>query len=129
MTVLLTINMWLIIYMSPCWFWPPPGWAVPRQESSFSPALPDGTFLKTAGPGVAGHLDEGGSNPLGASLCVGSLHQDAPMSLLRNAQCSHKLLSQKWSRENMLLAHQATLGKVVIDKLCKAEKNNEQILN
>ena len=72
---------------------------------------------------MAGHLDEGGSNPLGASLCVGSLHQDAPMSLLRNAQCSHKLLSQKWSRENMLLAHQATLGKVVIiDKLCKAEK-------
>ena len=52
------------------------------------------------------------------------------MSLLRNAQCAHKLLSQKWSRENMLLAHQATLGKVVIiDKLCKAEKNNEQILN
>ena len=45
------------------------------------------------------------------------------MSLLRNAQCAHKLLSQKWSRENMLLAHQATLGKVVIiDKLCKAEK-------
>ena len=51
------------------------------------------------------------------------------MSLLRNAQCAHKLLSQKWSRENMLLARQATLGKEVIDKLCKAEKNNEQILN
>ena len=49
------------------------------------------------------------------------------MSLLRNAQCAHKLLSQKWSRENMLLAHQATLGKeVIIDKLCKAEKTMDK---
>ena len=129
--MLLTINMWLIIYMSPCWFWPPPGWAVPRQESSFSPAPSQtGHFSKLRDQAWPGISMRGGSNPLGASLCVGSLHQDAPMSLLRNAQCAHKLLSQKWSRENMLLARQATMGKEVIDKLCKAKKkNNEQILN
>ena len=78
-TVLLTINMWLIIYMSPCWFWPPPGWAVPRQESSFSPAPSQtGHFSKLrdqAWPGISMREAQTHWGPLSAWDRYTRMHQ------------------------------------------------------